>query len=980
MTIIDEINKHLTLDEILKMVPGLKKHGHDYKGGCVTGHASNSRTSFSVNTISPTFNCFNCGVKGSYIHLVELVKFGVSSAGKGNTDTFRETLKYLANKYGLNDNGSYEEKESVFDIIEFAVSDYNSQLLKYGKELMKGISNNYGLTEDFITSESWGYGFECPSLRMREFYTIDELLSTGLFNKSDKTATGVFHIYQNRIVIPYNNLGRVRYTIGRRTTKTKPWKNGGEPPKYLKQYIQRETRPFVSKAVTNSIVYCSKDVEEVTITEGITDYLVLKMHNVNSVSAVTTSFKKDEYAQVASFCKKFKTVYVANDNDANEAGQKGAKRICEILIESGINPNIIVFPRDLGQEKIDLAEYVRDNGIEKFNELKKKALSYPEYLINEIPQDTPKLNLMTELEGVISILTKLPYDIAEIYVLDTIKSRFKLSSMKGMLNSILKKVKTSTPIEEQCTEKKSVDSVFDEHKAEIKMISSGQDYKDGTLYYTVTRPIQTTDKHGVMKIINKPFIVSSDRIIRELKDYQILSDDFVLSRKLNPEFRSESWSFQNKENSVASFINKESKINPADLFTKIKKFITRHVYFKDEKDADFCSVAVMVSMVFMMFNATGYIHLWAEKRSGKTTLMEIFEMLGYNAMMSSSISEAATFRSIEMYRPLLLMDEAEHLNPSPLKRETSNSEKLELLKSGYKKSGTAYRCEGQNNVVVPYGTYSMKIFAGIAPLDTTLADRTITVEMKRAKESINIQELIHDKVSEEASIIRDMLHCFALEFCNDIQDVYLNKLDGYKDHFLENKITSRDKELFTPYLCIAFLVDKFNNDLNLFESIVKKAKKSIDTKDFFGFDTKSMEIVEMLYIWTKDVQEGNIEGMKFLFNGDVYARKGIAEFFINNVLQSEENDGDFKYVNYKKLKQVLRKYDVIDNDCEIKNESINGSRYSGLVLTSDRILEALLTYKRDYDERVIEDVQLYKQRKGLKADVIEEKFDIQDLD
>jgi len=320
MTIIDELNTRLTIDEVLHFLPELKKNGSNYVGKCPSGHESKSGTSFQLNTIEPTFNCFNCGIHGSYIHLVELIKFGTSSSGKGGTQSFKETLKFLADKYALNnDRQEYDRNEAVFDIIEWVIEDYHNQLQTKSPGLIGGIQKKYGLTEEFINREKWGYGHDCPSQRASEFWSIEEILSTGLFNKSSKSRTGLFHIYHNRIVIPYNNLGRVRYSIGRKTKKTSPWPDGREAPKYFKQYINRENRPYVSTAIKNEIVSCNKDFNEIIITEGITDYLVAKMHNLNAVSAVTTSFKKDEYQKVVMFCGKFKKVFIANDNDDNEA-------------------------------------------------------------------------------------------------------------------------------------------------------------------------------------------------------------------------------------------------------------------------------------------------------------------------------------------------------------------------------------------------------------------------------------------------------------------------------------------------------------------------------------------------------------------------------------------------------------------------------------------------------------------------------------
>lgn len=983
MSIIEKINERLTIDEVLTFLPGLKQKGHDWEGKCPTGHDSKSGKSFKINTIDPTFNCFNCGVRGSYIHLIELIKFGRSSAGEGGTHTFKDTIKFLADRYRLsNEQSEYTQKESVFDIIDWAIADYHEQLSTHHPELFAVIKNKWGLDKDFINRERWGYGHSCPSVRMSEFWTRAELLSTGLFNETSRSKTGVFHIYQGRIIIPYNNKGRVRYTIGRKTKATKDWGDGKEAPKYFKQYIHRETRPYVSECIKNEIIYCNRDYHEVVITEGITDYLAAKMHSLNAVSAVTTSFKKVEYEKVVNFCKKFKTVYIANDNDENEAGQKGTKSISEMLIDAGINPFVILLPRTAGEDKADFAGYVKNSGIEDLNKLKRESVTYIEFLINKIPKDVDKSVLLDRLSPIIKTLSKQPKEMVEIFILDKIKTRFKLASMKNLLKKIKDSVEESTSqLEFQNPKdhiKKNTQEIFDDNANNIKMVSSGQDYQKGILYYTITRPYQATDKHGIVKIINKLFVVSSDKKITEVQDYQVISDGFALSRKSSPDFRCEYWSFKGSAYSIENYIKGVVKIDPAVLYQRIKKFVQKYVYFKEEYEATFCAVAIMTSPLFMVFNAIGYIHLWAERQSGKTTMLEIFQMLGFNTRLASSISSAALYRSIELFRPLLLVDEAEDLNQSARARENRPSEKLELLKSGYKKSGSASRCEGQDNTVVTYSNYCLKVFASIKTIDTTLWDRMIVIEMKRAKEGNKIEELIEARVIDETNEIRDMLYCYALEHCGEINKNYLTNLECKKDELVKNKVTFRSKELFTPYFCVAMLIDQYEPDAKTFNGLLEKALRSIETKETFRGDSKSMEIVEKLYQWTKRVQNSEIISMTMLYDMDIYMRKGITDYFIKEVLKSEENEDDFHYMNYQKLKQTLRKFDVIDKDCEFKSYSFSGKRGAALMLSEERMIESLITYKNDFDEEVLKDILAHKKRTGMTVKDEDVTFDLEE--
>ena len=152
------------------------------------------------------------------------------------------------------------------------------------------------------------------------------------------------------------------------------------------------------------------------------------------------------------------------------------------------------------------------------------------------------------------------------------------------------------------------------------------------------------------------------------------------------------------------------------------------------------------------------------------------------------------------------------------------------------------------------------------------------------------------------------------------------------------------------------------------------------SSDLFDGDSKSMEIVEHLYIWTKKVQSNSFLEMNFLYEGDIYMRKGITDYFIKEVLKNEENEDDYSYMNYQKLKQMLRKYHVIDKDCDLKGYRMAGKRGAALLLEKDRILKSLMTYKNDFDEDVLADIQAYREAQGMSIKLPEPTFESEGID
>jgi DNA primase len=935
MSRIDEILQNLNTDDLINILgTSFSKEGHNYCGECPSGHDSKSGRSFMINTVDPTFHCFNCGASGNYIHAVEMKLYKSSSSGKGFTDNFKYTLDYLAERYGLASNVSTLKKDdTLLNILDLCVSIYSRALTEDVKLQLK---ERYGWDEDFIASERIGYGASCPSNELLEFFSKEELLETGLFNPTK--AGGVFHIYQDRIVFPYTIGGRVRYTIGRKTSRTK-WNGSGEAPKYFKQYTKKPEREYVSELIKNIIIKCQKDYSEVFITEGIADYLQLKRYGLNSMSAVTVQFKKEHYEQVISFCKKFKRVYICNDSDNNQAGQRGAARIAAKLIEAGILPYIVELP--MAGDKMDVAEYVRDYGIEAFLVLKNKSITYIQMCLSSIPNNSDKLQLIETLSPIMNDLSYLDETTIHTFVHERIRDHFGMARIPSVVTQIRKMVIDIKNKREG--EHKKSKGVFDEDVSKINMISSGQDYALGLLHYTVTRPEIYTDlSTGSTRVKNKAFIVNSNRDIKEIVDEQVISDTLILQRRLNSEYKADRWSFSNSNYSVSEYVNGHKEVSAAEVFNRIKDYFNRFIYFKNTGISSHLALVIMASYQYMAFHSVGYVHLWAEKRSGKTTALEIMSELGFNARMSSSISDAAIFRLIEMYRPLLLIDEAENLNPTSKQRDNSTSERLELYKSGYKKTGSATRCEGVNNVVTDFSNYCIKGFSSIKNLDSTLEDRTIIHEFKRMPADIKKEAFLPANHVEAFSEIRDMLHIYGLQYAAEVHEIY-NSLDHYDKQLSEAKITHRTREIWAPYLSIAILIDKQSGS-SVFDDQCQLAMNTLETKEAFSNDGgKPMQIVERFYEWVMAERERYIFGDS---QKDIHLKDSIVNEFIRPIKDSD-SDQEYAFLNYAYLKNLLRRHHIIDKDSEIPRIQLNGKRGVALHVSVERIVEALSTYRPD---------------------------------
>src|SRR5207244_1991266 len=99
----------------------------------------------------------------------------------------------------------------------------------------------------------------------------------------------------------------------------------------------------------------------------------------------------------------------------------------------------------------------------------------------------------------------------------------------------------------------------------------------------------------------------------------------------------------------------------AGLLDDVCRFLRRFVVMSDVQ-ADAVALWVAHTHVFDAFGCTPYLAITSpEKRSGKTRLLEVLELLVREPLPTANISDAALFRVIEERKPTLLVDEVDSI-------------------------------------------------------------------------------------------------------------------------------------------------------------------------------------------------------------------------------------------------------------------------------------------------------------------------------
>jgi Protein of unknown function (DUF3631) len=129
----------------------------------------------------------------------------------------------------------------------------------------------------------------------------------------------------------------------------------------------------------------------------------------------------------------------------------------------------------------------------------------------------------------------------------------------------------------------------------------------------------------------------------------------------------------------------------------------------------------------------------AEKRSGKSRLLEIADVLCHQPLRVVNASVSYIFRSLGGdHPPTLLIDEADALFGTKIKAD-QNEDLRGLLNAGYQRGLSYGRTVGPTHVPTEFETFAMAALAGIGRMPDTVEDRAVVVQMRRRKPSEMVQ-------------------------------------------------------------------------------------------------------------------------------------------------------------------------------------------------------------------------------------------------
>ena len=162
-----------------------------------------------------------------------------------------------------------------------------------------------------------------------------------------------------------------------------------------------------------------------------------------------------------------------------------------------------------------------------------------------------------------------------------------------------------------------------------------------------------------------------------------------------------------------------------DLLDEIRDTATNHIVLP-EGGAEIIALWVLFTHCHDCFDISTLLACTSPTpECGKSTCLTLLGCLTRRALNASNISPASVFRSVEKWKPTLLIDEADTFI-------RDNDDLRGILNSGHHRSGAfVIRTTGDNHEPKQFCTWGPKAIALIGKLPPTLASRAIHIELKR---------------------------------------------------------------------------------------------------------------------------------------------------------------------------------------------------------------------------------------------------------
>ncbi len=546
--IVDYVSKYVVL----------KKSGKDYSGLCPF---HNEKTpSFHVSADKQLFHCFGCGASGNVIQFVMRTE---------NVD-FVDALKMMAERAGINipeedsviTSELHEKKKKLYLMNKIAARFFFDRFkTPEGKKALEYLKDRK-ISPKTITT--YGLGYAPPSYdallnHLRDAGFSDDFIVEGFL--ASKKDGRIYDKFRDRIMFPIiDTRGNVIGFGGRIMTEIK--KDGYKVPKYLNS---SETLVFDKGRNLFSLNLAkNSDKKQIILVEGYMDVITVYQAGIkNVVATLGTALTENQAKLLGRYASEVLLCY-----DSDGAGVTATERAIDILNNAGIRGKVIKM-----KDAKDPDEYIKNNGVEAFQNCIKKAVPFIEYQINRKKAEYD----LSETEGKIAFLS----DSAEI--LAKVKDAIEV-------DAYIRKISNETEI--------SVDAIYSEYRKKTNKAFKENAKKENRSFSVKLDEGVKNPKTNIRENAEKRLLVL---ILQEKKIYEKVSKLLTPEDFLIPVYKKLAFLIYEKrekdEEPIASEILNEFNKSPELIDKAASVFYNQEVYKDREATAKELTKNILINKI-----------------------------------------------------------------------------------------------------------------------------------------------------------------------------------------------------------------------------------------------------------------------------------------------------------------------------------------------------------------------------------------------
>jgi DNA primase len=347
----EEIRSRLDIVQLVSEYIKLSKAGVRFRAPCPFHNEKDP--SFYVSPERQRYHCFGCNEDG------DVFEFVMKMEGMD----FPEALKHLAQKAGVelpeykpdpNRAVKAEARDRLYQANEAAAQFWHQVLLKHPQaEAARAYIEKRGLDQNTVDEFMIGYAPESweatTKYLMEQGFREAELVGAGVSSKSEK-GRGAYDRFRNRVMFPIRDAhGKYVGASGR----ILPGADGKDPEGEAKYINTAQTDIYYKGDILFAFDLAKQAIRKAgvaVVVEGNMDAIASHQAGIRNVVASSGTAFTDKQLNLI---KKLATKLVLSF-DADEAGEKAARRSIELAVSAGFEVRIVQLPPDAGKDPDDV--------------------------------------------------------------------------------------------------------------------------------------------------------------------------------------------------------------------------------------------------------------------------------------------------------------------------------------------------------------------------------------------------------------------------------------------------------------------------------------------------------------------------------------------------------------------------------------------------------------------------------------------------